>query len=211
MQRVEGLVLALDATNVTLRQLIAQAYGLKTEGVRDPGNRIVGGPAWASTERYNVTARAEQPVMGESLRAMAQRMLEERFQLKIHHETREMPVYSLVVGKSGPKFKRSDAAGDASVSQGAVQGKYRVIAHKMPVFVLASMLENQIDRMVLDKTGLEGNFDFQLEWALDMNVNDVSAPSVFSAVQEQLGLKLESAKGPLDVIVIDHAEKASEN
>jgi uncharacterized protein (TIGR03435 family) len=144
---------------------------------------------------------------------MAQRLLEERFQLKVHRETRELPIYALVVGKNGPKFKPSAAAGEAGVSQGAVQGKYRVTAHKMPMFVLASMLENQMDRIVLDKTGLEGNFDFQLEWAQDLNANaaDVSASSVFPAVQEQLGLKLESAKGPVEVIVIDHAEKASEN
>jgi uncharacterized protein (TIGR03435 family) len=203
----------LDATNVTLKQLIAQAYGIRAEGVRDLGNRIVGGPGWASTERYNVTARAEQPASGETLKAMAQRLLEERFQLKVHRETKEMPVYALAVGKNGPKFKASGAEGEASVSQGAVQGKYRVTAHKMPMSVLAAMLENQMDRIVVDKTGLEGNFDFQLEWALDLNASagDGSAGSVFTAVQEQLGLRLESAKGPVEVIVIDHAEKVSEN
>jgi uncharacterized protein (TIGR03435 family) len=83
----------------------------------------------------------------------------------------------------------------------------------MPISVLATLLENQLGRNVIDKTGLEGFFNFKLEWALDLNGNtpDVSGPSVFTAVQEQLGLKLEAAKAPVDVIVIDRAEKASEN
>jgi uncharacterized protein (TIGR03435 family) len=119
----------------------------------------------------------------------------------------------VVVAKNGPKFKPSGAEGEAGVSQGAVQGKYRVTAHKMPMSVLASMLENQMERIVMDRTGLDGLFDFQLEWALEMNANaaDVSAPSVFSAVQEQLGLRLESTKGPVEVIVIERVEKPSEN
>jgi uncharacterized protein (TIGR03435 family) len=203
----------LNATNVTLRQLVAQAYGLRADGVQDLGNRIVGGPGWVATERYDVVARAEQPVSQEEALNMAQTLLGERFQLKVHRETREMPIYELVIGKNGPKFKQSEAEGEAGISQGAVEGRYRVTAHKMPMFVLASMLENQIDRIVVDKTGIEGPVDFQVEWALDLNAKttDVSAPSVFSAVQEQLGLRLESKKGPVEIIVIDSAERASEN
>jgi uncharacterized protein (TIGR03435 family) len=201
-----------DATNATLLQLIAQAYGIQAFGSQDLQNRIVGGPKWISAERYNVSARTEQAVSRQTTMLMAQTMLGERFQLKIHRETKEMPVYALVVGKDGPKVTPNTDEGQGDVSQGATQGTYRITARKMPMYVLTSLLENQMDRVVVDRTGLQGNIDFQLEWALDLNnAASVSAPSVFSAVQERLGLKLESTKGPVEVIVIDHVERPSEN
>ena len=130
-----------------------------------------------------------------------------------HRETKEISVYALVAGGNGPKFKASSGEGEGGVSQGAVQGKYRLKATRMPMLVLASMLENQMDRLVIDKTGLEGVFDFQLEWALDLNAkaSDAAAPSVFTAVEEQLGLRLESTRAPVEVIVIDSVERPSEN
>ena len=202
----------LDFTNVTLKQLIAQAYDVEAYGSREIENRIAGGPGWLDNERYDVAARAESPLPREAMLPMAQRLLEERFQLRVHHETKEMPVYALVAAKNGPKFKASSAQ-EGDVSQGAVQGRYRVKATRMPMSLLASMLENQMDRRVVDKTGLQGFFDFQIEWALDLNAkaSDDSAPSVFTAVQEQLGLRLESMKAPVEVIVIDRVEKPSEN
>ena len=198
---------------MTLKQAIAQAYDVQAYGSRELQNRIVGGPGWLDSERYDIAARADRPLPRAAMIPLAQRLLEERFQLKIHRETKEISVYALVAGRNGPKFKASSGEGEGGVSQGAVQGRYRLKATRMPMLVLASMLENQMERLVIDKTGLEGVFDFQLEWALDLNAkaSDDAAPSVFTAVEEQLGLRLESTRAPVEVIVIDSVERPSEN
>jgi uncharacterized protein (TIGR03435 family) len=206
------------ATGVTLRQLIAQAYN-----VRD--FQITGGPGWVSGERYDINAKGPEGmpdrVPPEVVRPMLRALIEERFQLKTHQESKEMPVYALVAGKGGPKMTPA-----AAESQGPMMrmGRGQLSGKKIPMVMLAQQLAMQLGRNVVDKTGLKGDFDFTLEWTPEpgqgpggpppgepLPAADSSGPTIFTAVQEQLGLKLDSDKGPVDIIVIDSVAKPSEN
>jgi uncharacterized protein (TIGR03435 family) len=225
--------------NVTLRNLIALAYRLQEY-------QISGGPRWVGTDRFDVEGKAEDPKADyDQLRLMLRALFEDRFRLKIHRETKPSAVYSLVLGKGGPKLKLSadqvspDVNGPAPDGAGPNRGAVRIgvgnlIGYAVPMSRLAFILSQRLDRLVIDKTNLAGRFDLHLRWApdpgaspfdsggnrqpetiIDMNgvtlSADPNAPSFFSAIQEQLGLKLESAKAPVDVLVIDHVEKPSEN
>jgi uncharacterized protein (TIGR03435 family) len=135
--------------------------------------------------------------------------LAERFQLKLHRETKEVPMYALVAGKGGSKLKEVEF-GHSSTSA----GPGHVTAQKIPMAKLADFLSGQLGSPVTDMTGMKGFFDFTLEWTPDARPSEVggatdSVPgaSIFTALQEQLGLKLESRKGPVEMLVIDHVEK----
>ena len=194
-----------DATNLTLRQLIAQAYDL-------PESRVLGADGWMTTERFDVSARFEQPVPRQIAQRMARQLLEDRFQLKVATESRVLQMFTLSLARTQPKLKASASDGQGEMSQGLVQGRYRVSARKMPVSVLIDVLEKELGTPVRDATRLDGLFDFQIEWSRDLAGGaDTAAPSVFSALQEQLGLRLDSGKGPVDVLVIAHAARPSEN
>jgi uncharacterized protein (TIGR03435 family) len=136
-----------------------------------------------------------------------------RFHLALHRQTKEMPVYALVAGRGGPKFKESAPGAtprqSGSVSLTTVTSTFT----KSSMEALVRVLSGAADRPVLDQTGLSGLYDFKLEFACDpaAAAAETSASSIFTAVQEQLGLKLESTKGPVEVIVIDRAERPSEN
>jgi bla regulator protein BlaR1 len=208
------------ASNMSLRFLIQQAYGIKDF-------QIVGAPAWAGSEHYDIVAKPESGVeLGrDSLRPMMEALLVERFKLVVHRETKELPIYSLVVAKSGSKLKES--AGE----QGRVMqrfGRGEVNLEGATMVMLVTMLAQQLGRNVIDNTGLTGHYDIKLQWTPDESLRgpgdgggppppesaappDNSGPSLFTAVQEQLGLKLESSKGPVEIVVIDHVEKATEN
>jgi len=130
-----------------------------------------------------------------------QTLLADRFQLKVHCETKEMPVYALVVaGKGGSKLKQS-AAGRTT----------QIVTAKGCIEQLVTQLSGTLGQPVLDKTGLTGEYDYELEWAPENAAAEVDTPGIFTALQEQLGLKLESQKAPVEVLAIDHAEKPSEN
>jgi uncharacterized protein (TIGR03435 family) len=131
--------------------------------------------------------------------------------LKAHTETKILPVYELVVIKGGPKFKQS--AGDSTGSRGTSIHNRELTAHDIPMRSFASTLEGQVHRTVIDKTGLEGSYDLTLKWSPDdaTSTQTDSAPIIFTALQEQLGLKLQAAKGPVETLVVDHAEMPSEN
>ncbi len=150
-------------------------------------------------DAYQVTAKAEGDAVPtkEQFQQMLQALLADRFQLKLHRETKELPAYELVVSKNGHKLK--DATEDPSLhtvwNSGRVVEKYS--GKKVPMTELAFVLKTQAGRPVIDKTGLTGKYDFELQWAPgDAPAADGSAPSIFTAVQEQLGLKLESTKAP---------------
>jgi uncharacterized protein (TIGR03435 family) len=132
-------------------------------------------------------------------------ILDERFALKFHIEKRELPVYNLVVAKQGLKLKESapDEAGMSSM------GKGKLTAHRGKIASLAFSLSGTVDRIVLDKTGLTALYDIDLSWSSDDDQD--GGPSIFAALEEQLGLKLEPAKALMDVVVIDHLERPSEN
>jgi uncharacterized protein (TIGR03435 family) len=198
--------------NCTLRQLIVSAYDLKSAA------QVLGGPKWIGKESFDVEAKLDDlevkkmdkmsdkesdKVSGE----MLQSLLADRFQLKTRQEERTVPIYALVVGKHGAKLTLSTAkAGHRSVSfhDGQMQ------AHGPSMAELADMLTelSDVDRPVFNRTGLTGYYDFQLQWTPDNGGGippDALYPGLFTALEEQLGLKLEPAKGPLKVIVVEHA------
>jgi uncharacterized protein (TIGR03435 family) len=158
----------------------------------------------------NKLARAERQSQRQQ---MFENLLADRFQLKFHHETRELPVYNLVVAKGGLKMQASTAEGSSSsMNNSSLSGK------GMPIEGISFSVSNVVGRQVVDKTGLTGKYDFTLTWTPDemgapsgASADADSGPSIFTALEEQLGLKLVPAKGPVDVIVVDHIERPSEN
>jgi bla regulator protein BlaR1 len=202
------------ASGVTAKFLIQQAFGVREF-------QILGGPGWLDTAKFDVTAKAEDGTendrSGNSLRM--RNLLAERFQLKFSRETREMPIYHLVVAKNGSKLKES-TVGDDGRNMRMGRGKIVVQGGGMPM--LAVQLSQNLERTVLDKTGLTAGYDFTLEWAPGEQPlgpkdgdapasNESTGPTLFTALQEQLGLKLESTKGPVEVLVIERVEKPTEN
>jgi uncharacterized protein (TIGR03435 family) len=213
------------AGNITAHGLLLQAYGLN-EG------QILGEPAWANSATFDIEAKVAGPDVAafskldfDQRQAMYQQVLTERFKLVAHLETREQPVYALSIAKGGPKFKES--APDPNMIAGAkgpgrfAMGMGMISAHGTSIPYFLSMLSRQLGRTILDRTGLTGNYDFTLRWNPDNGVTTSSngpegaqtdaLPSIFAALQEQLGLKLESTKAPASVLVIDHLERPSQN
>ncbi len=239
----------------TVRSFIQNAYKLQ-------GFQVVGGPAWIDSDRFQVEAKAGGSASREDVLLMLQSLLEERFQLKTHQETRELPVYALAASKGGPKLPAPEEGACAATAGGAPPpppspgqpltppcGNIMVAigapppgaasAGPLPAGVemrgrrvgmadLARTLSMVLGRPVVDKTGVTGQFDVQMTFTPDPSTAGLPRPpggassdaatstdqpttSIFSALQEQLGLKLESAKGPVEVLVIDHVERPSEN
>ena len=250
-------------TNVSLKNVLMTAYAVK-------GYQL-SGPKWLDSDRFDIVAKIPNGATKEQFQLMLQNLLAERFKLTLHHETKELPMYALVVGKGGPKMKESveddpaapppppppppppgsDGAGPVRLKMGAdgtpqlpanmgknqmmmmiTNGRMHLVANHRPVSALAEMLGNQLGRPVVDATELKANYDFNLDFAPEgMNgpmgmmppsppqhdgapggapvasAPDVSGPSIFTALQEQLGLKLEQRKGPVDLLVIDRLEK----
>lgn len=219
-----------SARNVPLRKVIQEAYGIYEE------ERLSGGPNDIETEKFDIEAKIDETSgidfknisLGQR-RLMLQALLADRFKLSVHHELKELPVYGLVIGKNGPKLQRS--ASDAN-SFGGIKGHDALVTHSghgslevksFAMSDLALTLHYWTGRIVVDKTGLTGRYDFSLRWSpmsdpasatanpIDTQPSDSSSPSIFTALQEQLGLKLEPMKYPIDTIVIDHVEPPSEN
>jgi uncharacterized protein (TIGR03435 family) len=210
----------LNATNVSVRLLIEYAYD-----VRD--DQISGGPSWLDSERYEVLAKpgddadpAGKPPSGESanlIRLRTQSLLADRFHVVLHRDTKELPVLALTVAKNGPKGLRESTAREMDfVSNGHHLNCQRV---SMAMFA-KGFLARQTGRSTTDKTGIAGDFDFTLDWASDDAPASTSAeagaaivqfPPLLLALQEQLGLRLVQEKGPVEVLVIDHAERPAEN
>ena len=198
----------LNATTVSVRFLIEYAYD-----VRD--DQISGGPSWLDSERYEVLAKpaegADTSGGTKQTKLRTQSLLADRFQVVLHRETKELPVLVLSVGKNGPKGLREATAGRPDfVSNGHHLNCQRV---SMEMFA-RDFLARETGRSVTDKTGIAGDFDFTLDWSSDDAPGDGAIPKfppLFLAIQEQLGLKLDQTKGPVEVLVIDHAERPAEN
>jgi uncharacterized protein (TIGR03435 family) len=197
--------------NITVLLLMRTAYDVQDY-------QIAGAPSWLSSQFYDIAAKADgesAPSQAE-LRQMFQKLLANRFQLKLHHETRDLPVYALVVGKGGPLMRESGP--DARYSF-MIPGSGQWKVSKLEMSRLARDLTREVGRTVVDFTGLTGYYDFTLEWAPEQAAIPTadgatlpnSGPSIFTAVQQQLGLKLESRKHPIDLLIIDHVEKPSAN
>jgi uncharacterized protein (TIGR03435 family) len=261
------------ANNVPLRLLIQNAFR-----VRD--FQIMGGPDWMATERWNIDAKAEEgsiptptgpsdPNVPDSVSLMLQSLLEDRFQMKFHRETRELPVYNLLVSKDGAKMKSVDPPPRTPPGQGpppppppvpfgpggGMPANFTpppgsimmmpggISGGAMSMGQIVNVLSSQVCRSVIDKTDLKGFYDVRLQFAPDSSLcaglgplgipggpgtpglvggpgpgpgfapppSDPQGPTIFTAVQEQLGLRLESTKGPVEVIVIDNVQKPAEN
>jgi uncharacterized protein (TIGR03435 family) len=188
------------AMTATLKDLVAWANGVRRF-------QVSGGPGWFDSDHYDISAKADGAPNFTILRPMLRTLLEDRFRLGLHRETRELPVYELVVGKSGPKMRQVDAAG-----LGVGTGRGRLTGKGTDIATFAQVLSDQVDHVVVDQTGLAGFYEFTLTWAADdAPAGDEPGPSLFAALYEQLGLKLEPAKGPVEVLVIDHVEKPDAN
>uniref|UniRef100_Q01X23 TIGR03435 family protein n=1 Tax=Solibacter usitatus (strain Ellin6076) TaxID=234267 RepID=Q01X23_SOLUE len=200
----------LHAINVTLREMILFAYEIRDQ-------QLIGGPAWMGSDRYDVMAKPSQndnPAGAKrsfdedfrGIRLKMRALLADRFQLAIHRETRDMPIYTLVAAKNGPRL-------DPSKSEDLRINNRRglVICKKVTMKAFAeSSLTYRMGRTVVDKTGTSGEFDFELKFREDQDV-DSTDPDFLTAMREQLGLVLHSEKGPVEVIVVDDAKKASAN
>ncbi len=204
----------LNLEGYNAMQLVMEAYDLRGYQVRS----AMAGADSQENVYYDIAAKAEGDATPSKreFRRMLQALLAQRFNLKIHRETREMPVYALIVGKNGPKFKQS--APDASeVALIGVHGRNQTIS--IPRESMESLAENvansfMVDRPVVDRTGLTGTYDIQLEATPEFRIGrepQAEDVSVFTAVQEQLGLKLEPVKAPVQILVIDHIEAPSHN
>jgi uncharacterized protein (TIGR03435 family) len=195
---------AMTIHNFTLRMLVVQAYGIKDY-------QVSGGAKWVNTDRYDVSAKAAGPAEDAQLNEMLQTLLAERFQLVVHKESKPFPGFALLVDKKGLKMKPVEDTGKSSSNSrgGPITFKGMSMAR------LATWTSRRLSAPVVDETGVEGVFDFTLDWTpfVVSAPGDASDPfpSLFSAFSEQLGVKVERRKVPLDVIVIDRAEKATAN
>ena len=190
------------SSNVTLKRYIARAYNLDDDQIS--------GPDWLATEHFDIVAKAPAAADNDHIALMLQSLLEDRFKLALHRETREMRAYALVVAKNGSKL--TPAVDDGSSSTNTHNS--HMTAHHVSMEHLASALTRSTGLRVVDMTGLHGVFDFTLEWdpsSTSLSPGDppakTDAPSIFTALEEQLGLKLEPRKLPVEILVIDHIEK----
>ena len=234
----------LVVTNFALKDLIAAAFGMADIQALVP-ERILGGPDWVGSERYNIDAKASTEFQfapggpPQEALLMLRSLLEERFKLVTHRDTREMPIFELVVLRKdrtlGPNLHKSSIDCDAMFAGGRaapppaaprkpldplpcrfVGGPARSVAAGVTMQQFAAHLSNHLQRFVVDKTGLTGRFDFNLGWTPEKMPTgtpppgippvDPNGPPLVTALQEQLGLKVEAAKGPVDVLVIDSVE-----
>jgi uncharacterized protein (TIGR03435 family) len=202
------------ATNVSLSTLVMSAYQLADF-------RILQGPPWMDSDSFDVTAKAAGQITSAQRQQMIRSLLADRFKFAAHAEMRELPVYSLVLaqadGRLGPGLRRTNidcaTVGASQPSGGAprvapcsaIGGPGRLHATAVRINQLIGNISSDLQRLVIDKTGLVGSFDIDLDWA--RNEADTTKPSIFTAVQEQLGLKLESSRAPTEVLVIDHVER----
>jgi bla regulator protein blaR1 len=232
----------VNVTNMPLKEMMVLAWHIQPF-------QIEGGPSWMESARYDISAKPEKTPKEGDVSLMLQSLLADRFQLKIHHESKDLPLYALVVaskeGKLGPQLTPTKEGGCTQFDPskppppmepgkppvlgcgGMFMGPDRVTGAGIGIDQLIPVLSRILGRTVVDKTGLTGKFDIRAQWTPDQNQLralaggaqpdaqvpqfDPNGPSMFTALQEQLGLKLESQKGPVDMIVIDHVEKPSEN
>jgi len=208
----------LHVANATIKDLIETAYD-----VRD--FQIKGEPKWADADKYDIdatpgTAPQSAAASGGNwtvIRSEVQALLKDRFQLQVHRETRTAPIYSLVSAKS--LSKSSVLSATQTPQKGINAGQGTMIGEAATMNQLAYKLSRLLQRPVVNNTGLDGNYDFKLEWTPDLAlsapdgqpVNTAAGPSIFTALQEQLGLRLRATKGPVDVMIVDHVDKPSQN
>jgi bla regulator protein blaR1 len=209
----------LAATGITLKRLMMTAYNVQ-------GFRIVGGPGWVDSRRWDVQARPNRAASSDQIRPMLRALLEDRFQLHSHSETRNMPVYELVVDRKGAKIptaKDTETRPTVRVTTGSIE------LTKATSATFASQLSYALSQPVIDKTSLSGTFDFAIEWTPEPRedggpttaglppgtpeppASTLDGPSIFTAIREQLGLRLQSGRGPVEAVVIDDLQMPTSN
>jgi uncharacterized protein (TIGR03435 family) len=200
IDKIDTSPTSLTMTRIRLKSAIKWAWSIS--------GYQVSGPGWLDTERYDIFAKTAGPVPVSQLRLMLQRLIVERFKVASHRETKVMPAYELVIAKSGSKLKEADSDGDASFEPGRGMA---MNAKRMTLAQFVDMASGPLQAPVIDKTGLQGRYDFALNLAPyatgdRMGMEDV--PGILAqAIQEQLGLKLETRKDPLEVLVLEHIER----
>ena len=188
-------------SNTTLSECLQYAYGLTTE-------QQITGPDWIRDRsiRFQIVAKAPSETPIEQLRLMLQRLLNERFRIEMHREKKKIPHFELTVGKNGPRMPASESGG---VSVRRDYGRGRLSYSNLSMNALAMLLSRQLKQPVFNNTALEGGYDIDLSWAPEDAPPETDAaakPDIFGAIQ-QLGLKLEASRQPLEVLVIDRADK----
>ena len=213
------------AENVSLKIVIVDAFNIKP-------NYISGGPDWIDSDAYDINAKvvaadgtAPLKLTKTQRRQMLQTMLADRFKLVVHNETKDASIYELDVAKGGPKLHASTPGNDAARGVTGPDGQFHpgldnyvgngvIIEQGYPLSYVADLLTSMLHRPVVDKTGLTGKYDISLRWTPENTPVDsplADGPDIFAAVQEQLGLKLNSTKGPVTTLVIDHIERPTPN
>ncbi len=209
------------ATNATVRDLINLAYWLHPK-------QVTGGPAWMESEKYDMAGKPDAPGQPnvDQMKMMIQKLLADRFQLKFHFEKRDLPAYAVMITKTGPKIIKSqdDPKGYPGWYFGRAATGTTLTFRNSPMSQITAILQNFVDKPVVDQSGLSERYDFTVTFTLDPAQaarlggaptpapdNPDAAPDLFAAFQQQLGLKLESTKAPVDVMVIDKVERPSEN
>jgi len=192
------------ANNVTLKRCIMGSYAVGQ-------NEIQGGPDWIDTDRFEITATAPGAAGGSDLMAMLRTLLADRFKLAVHREPRTIPVYVLTAAKAPTKLVKSEPGIESSTNS----GHGRLDARSTTLRRLAEILGRSTDRPVVDRTGIEGSFDIHLEWTPEdpraASKQGDTGVSLFAAIAQQLGLRLEPQKAAVDILVIDHAERPTDN
>jgi uncharacterized protein (TIGR03435 family) len=185
--------------NCSLSELVMSAYGIESYRVSAPG--------WADDARFILSAKVPEGTSTGQFHLMQQNLLAERFKMKSHYEQKELPQYQLVAAKNGPKLKESAAGTLASGSagqDGRAKSSFTIRLVAVSIAEFTRQLSSQLRRPVADATGLKGKYDITLQWISDVGSD---GPTIFDALQQQLGLKLEERKTMVDVLVIDHVEK----
>jgi uncharacterized protein (TIGR03435 family) len=205
----------LTITNVSPHMLIGLAFDLPLH------DEIYGLPGWTDQETYDVVAKVPEDelqafhqLLPMQRNPMLQKVLESRFHLKYHYETKLLPEYALVIGKKGSRLVEASGAN----GPGTMRPRHgEIVAEAASMADLAKVLSQQIGRPIADETGLKGAYNFKLDWSPEMDPNSAGAsagdsgPSVFTALQEQLGLKLSAAKVPVRVLVVDHIDRPDQD
>jgi uncharacterized protein (TIGR03435 family) len=187
--------------------------------------QIMDGPEWLKTEKFDVVVQPNLPGRPSSaqMRSIIQKLLADRFKLVFHHAQRELPVYRIVIAKGGSKLTPTtkEEQGNNTAAIGITPGAMTVVNATLSEFASLMQRYVRMDRPIVDHTGIGGKYDFKLNWTPDFSQfdgnppgpprNDDNAPSLYTAIQEQLGLKLEAGKEPTDALVIDHVDRPSEN
>ncbi len=197
----------VSCVNTTVATILQVAYGVHAK-------QILGGPEWVGKDRYDVSGIPDVAGVPDlrQTQEMFQKLLAERFHLSFHRETRVMPIYALTVAKGGPLLKIADPREELNTGNSGSGGERTLKFTNMSMPDFALNMNFYEDRPVIDETSLAGRYDFTLRWADEVSREGVGAPpSIFTAIREQLGLRMDAVKGPAEVLVVDRVERPSEN